>query len=160
MKPSFFTLAAVAIVTTLLMIQNRSEDALRHENEALRVEVALLRQEVATLRNRVAIGLRGPVRPIAGTKEVAAITYGFQRMPLVQVFSIYEGLCGKRLVAAPNVDLTQGVHLITAQPLTTNGAMRAIEDALKEQAGAMIVPKDDESLSVVSVPHVSMPSKQ
>ncbi len=160
LKPSFFSLAAVAIITTLLVIQNHSEDTLQQENESLRVEAALLRQEVATLRRRAAVGSTGPVRRVSGTKEVAAISYNFQSMPLMQVFSIYEGLSGKKLTAAASVNPSKSVKIVTGQLLTTNEAMRVIEDALEEQAGVKFVPKDDENLLVVPVAHVSIPQKQ
>jgi len=85
------------------------------------------------------------------TNKTAQIVYNFQGMPVMQVFSIYEDLCGKKIHASPAVNMTTSVQIVTDHPLTTNEAMRLLERELQKQAHVKLEKLDDENLSAVPV---------
>jgi len=82
--------------------------------------------------------------------ENANITYNFPAVPLAQFLDEYEGLAGKKVIMKATPDSSQTLRVITVRPLTTNEAMTLCEEALKEQAGLIIVHGEDGSLTAVA----------
>jgi hypothetical protein len=127
----------------------------------LRGEVGLLRdqsnqvlrlgEEIARLRGQGAAGSTNPVRSPSATKELASITYNFQGIPMSQILEIYADLCGKKLVVGPSV-IQKLMRIQTEHPITPSEARRLIEEALKVQAGIMLVPASDGTIAAVPIP--------
>jgi hypothetical protein len=85
--------------------------------------------------------------------EPADILYNFQGMPLEQAVDVYQGLAGRKVrMPAKGWSPSASVTLVTAKPLTKHQAMRALEDAFKQQAHITIRHAADGSLSAVMDP--------
>ncbi len=87
-------------------------------------------------------------------EEKADITFNFQGMPLQAILSYYEDLAGKKVAMTATLNLFAMLRVQTVRPLTKSQALQCLEEALKDQAGLVIVHRADGSLSAVAKPQV------
>jgi hypothetical protein len=82
----------------------------------------------------------------------AEITYQFPGIPFWQFLSIYEDLAGKKVTMKATPKPSQTLRVCTVRPLTKSEALQLLEEAVKEQAGLVIVHGADGSLTAVAAP--------
>jgi hypothetical protein len=109
-----------------------------------------------TASERSSSGQPMQVQLVSATNDVPAtnseprdIYYNFPKTPAMQVLSIYEDLCGKKVQIQPGVHLSDIMHIVTAHRLTKTEAKRLLEQELEKQAHVKIIKSDDGNLSAV-----------
>jgi len=99
--------------------------------------------------------ITGQSLPHSAPEGKADISYNFQNVPLEQFLFVYEDLAGKKVTMAAPPNPRAMLRLLTVQPLTKSEALQCMEEALKEQAGLVIVHGPDGSLTAVAKPQES-----
>lgn len=123
-----------------------------HELLRLRGEVGLLRDQLNEFQKLRMENASVQPRESAQQKEVADIVYHFVSLPVNPLFAVYGQLRGKKVLPEPNMVPGKTVHIETQHRLTTNEAIRVIEQALYDQAKIELVDTADGNVLARSVP--------
>ncbi|MGD1085514.1 MAG: hypothetical protein ABSA47_12310 [Verrucomicrobiota bacterium] len=90
------------------------------------------------------------VQPAPG--EIPMISYNFHGLSLQELLSIYEHLTGEKVTIKVMPNPAPVMRVYTEAPVTKSQARQVLEEALKQEAGLVIVRGADGSLSAVPNP--------
>jgi len=80
------------------------------------------------------------------------ISYNFHGLSLQELLSIYEHLTGEKVTIKVMPNPAPVMRVYTEAPVTKSQARQVLEEALKQEAGLVIVRGADGSLSAVPNP--------